>query len=333
MITVRRAEIKDIPTIMQFLDDHWLKGYLLAHDREFFDWQFVHDGKVNIWIGIDDATGVLYAMQSAIFYTYNEHPDMSGSVWIAIKSENPMLAFDVQDKLWEDIQPRESFSPGLHADAIRIHQLLGYPVIPMDHYYRLSDCSDYHIAVVKDKCIPFIPDSGYRILPLSSIEEMKQIIPEEILLQSAPAKDYQYIKWRYYDHPIFHYDLWKILDNSGNATAILITREEYANSGIACKIVDFYGVSEILGCITVALDDMMSKNGYEYIDIYSYGVSTDIYEKGGLVRCDRDSANIIPNYFQPYTPANSDIMLVSPATAGTRLFRGDADQDKPRLSQ
>ena len=216
MLTIRRAEIKDIPLIMQFLEDHWLHGYVLAHDRNFFDWQFVHDGKVNIWLGIDDDIVKLYAMQSVIFYRYTEHPDMSGSVWLAIKSPNPMLAYEVQDAVWFEMLPRDSFSPGLRPDAVRINQLLGYPVVAMDHYYRLNNKNNYRIAIVKEKLIPDTSPSGYTLEPCGSINEMRTVIPEEHLINLIPSKDYQYIKWRYYDHPIFHYDIWRLIKVNGN---------------------------------------------------------------------------------------------------------------------
>ena len=330
MITIRRAVTEDIPTIMQFLEDHWLHGYVLAHDREFFDWQFVHDGKVNIWIGIDDETGKLYAMASVIIYRYVPNPDFSGSVWLAIKSENPMLAFDIQDAMWTELRPRDTFSPGLRPDAIKVNQLLGNTVVAMDHYYRLADMIKYQIAVVNDKAIPDVKDTGYMLTQCSSLEEMKSVIPESVLISGAPSKDYKYIKWRYFDHPIFNYDIWKISNSKGLAKGILITREEYVNDSIACKIVDFYGDAHLLGKITHALDLLIAEKGYEFADIYSYGVPTEIYENGGLVKCDTASANIIPNFFQPYTPINSDIMLVPPWVPNTRLFRGDSDQDKPR---
>ncbi len=331
MITVRRAEIKDIPTIMQFLEDNWLHGYILAHDREFFEWQFVKDGKVNIWIGIDDETGKMYAMQSVIFYRDTPHPDMSGSLWIAIKSDNPFLAFDVQDTMWNYMLPRDTFSPGLRPDAVKANRLMGNTVVAMDHYYRLRDLDEYRIAVVKDKNIPHVKDEGYTLMPCDSLEEMSGIIPEDALIDSAPSKDYKYIKWRYFDHPIFHYDLYKIINPAGKPEAILITREEYANNARSCKIVDFYGISDVLGKITTALDKIMIDRNYEFIDVYSYGVDPQIYENGGLLRCDSGSVNIIPNYFQPYSPKNAEIYLVPPKINGTRIFRGDSDQDKPRL--
>lgn len=331
MLTIRRAEMADIPTIMQFLEDHWLHGYILAHNREFFDWQFVHDDKVNVWIGIDDETGKMYAMYGAIIYSDSEYPDFSGILWVAIKSPDPMLAIDIQDAMWQGLSPRASFSFGLRPDAAKALELMGYSLISMDHYYRLSDIDEYKIAVITNKQIPNISDSGYKIVPIHSIEEMRSVIPEGTLLNSAPRKDYRYIKWRYFDHPIFRYDMWKILDNIGKPCAILITREEHANNRTSCKIVDFYGDSIVLGRITVALDDLMSNHNYEFIDIYSYGVPAEIYENAGFCRCDINSVNIIPNYFQPYTAENAGIHLVPIEIPGTRLFRGDSDQDKPRL--
>ncbi len=331
MITIRRAETKDIPKIMQFMEEHWLHNYALAHDRNLFNWQFVHNDKVNVWIGIDDTQDKLYAMFATIFYTNTPHPDMSGSVWLAIKSSNPMLAYDIQNLMWAEIQPRDSFSPGLRPDAIRINKILGNTIVAMDHYYRLRDIDNYKIAVIKDKNIPPIQDTGYSIQPIADVKEMQLIIPEDELLNSAPRKDYLYIIWRYFKHPIFHYDIWKILDNTQNPCAILVTREENANCAKSCKIVDFYGDSEILSFVSPALDNLMQEKGYEFVDVYSYGVPSEIYEKTGMLRCTKDSQNIIPNFFQPYTPVNSDIFLVPPSTPGTRLFRGDSDQDKPRL--
>ena len=331
MITIRRAEIKDIPTIMQFMDDQWLHGYILAQDREFFEWHYVHDGIVNIWIGIDDEIGKMYAMESAIIYRYVDNPDISESMWIAIKSDNPLLALEVQERVASEINPRDSFSPGLRPDAVKAHNLLGHTVAAMDHYYRLRNLDEYRIAVVRDKIIPEITDTGYSLVPCLSMKEFGEVINEESLIASAPSKDYKYIKWRYFDHPIFHYDLWKITDHADNPAGILITREEHANNATSCKIVDFYGNNEVLGKITGALDRLMIEKNYEFIDVYSYGVPDIIYEKAGMLRCDSSSENFITNFFQPYTPVNSDILLIPPSTPGTRLFRGDSDQDKPRL--
>ena len=331
MLITRRARIEDIATIMQFTEDHWLHGYLLANNREFFNWQFVHDDKVNIWIGIDDETGVMYGMQAVIFFTYDSFPDIAGCMWQVIKSSNPMLSLDLQDLMWADIQPRICYSPGLRPDAIRIMEKLSYPLSKMDHYYRLADIDNYLIAIIKNKEIEQVPDSGYRLTPIYTIEDIKSIISEDYWVSHAPRKNYEYLKWRYFDHPIFNYEIWGICAGQCHPQSILITREEHANGASSCKIVDFYGDVNDLVRITQALDELITNRKYEFIDIYSYGVPVEIYEKAGFSKCDVSSDNIITNFFQPYTPVNSDIFLVTPYIPETILFRGDSDQDKPRF--
>ena len=295
MISIRRAIIEDIPTIMQFMEDYWLHGYALAQNRDFFDWQFVHDGKVNIWIGIDDEINKLYAMQSYIPYRHTPNPDISGSVWLAIKSPNSMLAFEIQDVMWADILPRTSPSPGLRPDAVKAYSLMGYPITQMDHYYRLSDRDSYKIAIINTKSIPKVIDSGYKLAPCEDLSEFENIISEDYLISRTPSKDYSYIKWRYYDHPIFSYDLWKIIAPDESPAGILVTRTEHANDASSCKIVDFYGEPQILSKLSHEFDCLMEEKNYEYIDIYSYGIPVEIYENGGLTKCDSSSSNIITN--------------------------------------
>ena len=338
MITVRRAEIKDIPLIMQFLDDNWLKGYALAHNRELFEWQFINSGKINVWIGIDDTEGKVYAMEGKIKYSSGSKADYSGILWITKKTDNPVLAFEVQDAMcYGEIAGAESetgkgYTLGLTSDALKVLRRLKQNVGTFDHYYRLADKKMYGIAVVKNKVIRKVEDRGCSVTEFSDFEIFKSCVTEDELLRNAPAKDYQYIHWRYWEHPVFKYNKWLVKDSNDIEVGVMITREEYYGELKACKIVDYYGDITYIGKITNQLDIIMQNKQYEFIDVYSYGVNTDIYNGAGFEHCDLNSENIIPNFFQPYSPQNSDIYCIIPEAKNARLFRGDSDQDKPRLS-
>ena len=65
MLTIRRAVYEDIPHIMKFMDEHWKPGNILAKDRSFFEWQFVEDGKVNMFIGINEEEAKIYGMEAS----------------------------------------------------------------------------------------------------------------------------------------------------------------------------------------------------------------------------------------------------------------------------
>lgn len=330
MITLRRAVREDIPNIMKFMDEYWKPGNILAKNQAFFEWQFVNDDDtVNMFIGIDEDIDKIYGMIGAVIYNKSEAPAISGCTWQTIKSSNPMLGIELSDYMLSQLRPSRVCSIGMTKKSIKINELLGRVSTTMDHYYRLANRQDYKIAQINNKNIPRIKDTGYSLSLIHSVKEMKQIISEEVLAGMVMSKDYSYITKRYFEHPIYHYDIWKILDEQKVSSSVLITRDEKANDGTICKIIDFYGKDSDLGKITVALDCLMVERGYEFIDIYSYGVPTEIYENAGFCPCNETSENIIPNYFHPFERKNITLRMIDPMVPDLRMFRGDGDQDRP----
>lgn len=329
MISIRQAVYEDIPLIMKFIDEHWKKGHILARDREFFEWQFVDDGQVNVFLAVDDTASKIYGMQGVIKYSKRPNPDISGSIWKTIKNPNPVLGMELEKYMFDQLQVRYSCSAGLSNKANRIYKILGMTPAVMDHYYRLADITDYRIAKIKNKIIPKIEDNGYNLESILTVEEMKEIISEEVLAKCIMSKDYAYIQKRYFDHPVYQYDIWKIVNQEGKSNSILITREERVEDRKVGKIIDFYGDLHDLGKITCSLDHLIKEKQYEYLDVYSFGVPVQLYEQAGFIRCDMDSENIIPNYFHPFEQRNVTLRLMDPRIEGFRLFLGDGDQDRP----
>lgn len=329
MIALRRATMEDIPDIMRFMDEHWKPGNILAKDRDFFEWQFLDGDKLNIFLGRDEDNGKIYGIMGAVVYNSTPNPDVSGCTWQVVKSSNPMLGLDLSEYMYNQLHVRYCCAAGLSQKAVQINALLGAVITEMDHYYRLADRSDYRIARVVNKIIPEIEDTGYSLETVNTVEEMQEIISEESLAALIPGKDYGYIAKRYFGHPIYHYDIWKIVDDKGVSRSVLITRDELMQDSRVCEIIDHYGRPEDLGKITSALDRLMEEREYEFVDVYSFGIPAEIYEQGGFVRCGADSENIIPNYFHPFVQENITLKMVDPMLAGLRMFRGDGDQDRP----
>ena len=329
MVIIRRALYKDIPNIMRFMDEHWKPGNILATNREFFEWQFLDEDKLNMFIGVDEDNGKIYGMIGAVVYSRSSNPDVSGCTWQVIKSSNPMLGVDLLNDMYRQLKVRYSYAAGLSKKAVRINELMGNVIVEMDHYYRLADRADYKIARVVDKVIPDSKQTGYCLEPIYSAGEMKRIVSEEALAAQLLSKDYDYIERRYFKHPIYHYDIWKIVNAEKNSHSVLITREEGVEDRKICKVIDHYGKIEDLGKIAAAVDRLMEEKGYEYVDIYSFGIPVEIDEQGGFIRCGENSENIIPDYFHPFVQENISLKLVDSKIEGVRLFRGDGDQDRP----
>lgn len=328
MISIRRAEIKDIPMIMDFLDEHWKRNHILARNREFFEWQFVSDGRVNCYIGIDDSCHKIYGLLGIILYNGTNNPDISGSIWKTIKSENPMLGLDINDYANKDLNVRCSMSAGMSKKAIDIYELQGYKGIKMDHFYRLADLDNYKVASIKDKSIPKIEDTKSSIYEIFNLSDMREVISDEMLRNRVLSKDYDYINWRYFNHPIYNYKFYAIKRYEEKPKSMIVVREECAQGRKIVKIVDFYGDIKDIAYMTYGIDRLMKDNNYEYIDIYSFGIPTDIYKAAGFVYCNDDD-NIIPNYFHPFIKKNIDLWMLDPNIPNAVLFRGDGDQDRP----
>ena len=282
MITVRRAVYDDIPGIMQFIDKHWKKGHILARDRSFFDWQYVDEKGVNVYIGIDDKEKIIYGMIGFIKYNQGNNPDISGGLWKTIKSPNPLLGMDISDFMMRDLNVRFSCSAGMSSKAKKVYQLQGMIPVSMNHYYRLGAHDEYKIAKVQDLTIPEVQDWGYRLNKINDLEEMKLLISDNTLFKNMLSKDYEYLRKRYFEHPIYKYEIWGITHPREKADSVLITREEQLNNKKCCKIIDFYGDVEKLGKIAFALDLLIAERGYEFVDVYSYGIPAEVYEKGGF---------------------------------------------------
>ncbi len=330
MINIRQASYADIPLIMDFLDKHWKKGHIFARDRAFFEWQFLDGDQVNFTLGIDDEEKKIYGLLGTILCNHSQHPDGSGTIWKTIKSNNPLLGLDIGDFSNSHYNFRYTQSAGLSKKAEKINALLGIEATQMDHYYRLNPhITDYKIALVKDKRIEKIGDTGYRLEPFYAVAEMKKIISPKLLSSYVLSKDYEYIEKRYFNHLYYHYEFWKVLNEKKEALAVLITREEKYQDASILKIIDYYGDPVHLKNVTHSLDCLLDERNYEFVDVYSYGIDTSIYEDAGFEYCDQDSENIIPNYFHPFEQKNVSLRMAKPNFEGLRFFRGDGDQDRP----
>ena len=336
MITIRRAEIEDIPVVMRFLDEHWKPGHILATDRTFFEWQYVEDGKVNVFIGIDEDEKKVYWTLGVILYNHSDQPDGSGCMWQTIKSSNPLLGVEIMDYAFKTLNVRYGDAPYLTKKAVRLFELQGKTCVQMDHFYRInSDLKkeDFRIAQIKDDYVPDVSGmekkDAVRLVRLDTVEKMKQFLPEQVLKEHVHSKDYRYIERRYFEHPVYHYDVWGLKKDHDGKPAVMITRAASYEGAFSCKIIDYYGDPERLAGAGAAIDVWIRQEGYEFIDVYSYGFPSEVYERAGLLRWEEHQDNILPDYFHPFVRGNVTRNLLKPDTEKMMMFRGDGDQDRP----
>lgn len=327
MITIRRAVYEDIPKIMQFIDVHWKKDHILARDRNFFEWQFVDRGKVNFYIAIEN--GKICAIDSFILYNDLESPDMTGSIWKAVRCEDPMIGLKINEVMEQTIHPRYCVGTGFSSRTVKFHKLLGHTVIKMDHFYRLNDLPKYYIANIAYKNISIPDETYYSLERLKTPQDMQEIITDKILRSQVFYKDYHYISKRYFEHPVWTYDVWAIRNRAHESNAVIVTRTVNYKKSKCIKIVDYFGKLDEFAKLSGAFDKLMLEQNCEYIDIYSYGIPKELLKQGGFCELNGSDPNIIPNYFQPFLQKNVDIWMMKPDIDNFFMLRGDGDQDRP----
>lgn len=330
---IRRARMEDIPLIMDFLDRHWEKGCLMSRDRAFFEYEHVIGGEVNFIVAGHRDTGSIDAVQGFIPCSRNEGFDYFGVFWIAKRaSGTPLLGMEIAENAHRFHQGRYSFGVGLRADtAVRVVSGNYQDMVGKLHqYYRLNPDARHKIAVIHKNRTAEPADCDRKLIPLPNMDAVRRAFDMDLLKGALPYKDAWYMEHRYFRHPYFTFNFWGIEEHPGEIGAVIVGRVAEQNGSKALRVVDLFGPSEALMGIGAELDIIMRHNAIEYTDFYCYGIADEIMRAAGFVLRDEEDPNVIPDFFEPFEQKNVDIFFGSYVHEGFRLFKGDADQGRPR---
>lgn len=328
---IRLATYEEIPEVMAFIDCNWKRGHILANNRDYFEYEMVLDGTVNFLIAKTWKEGVIEGILGFIPCSRSKNKlDIWGVIWKTIEGSTPMLGMELKKRLMRVTGARTDL--GVGANVKTSVPLLGriyhYYTAKMKHYYRLADCTEYKIAKILDKKIAqYRQDNPTQVVQLRTSRDLQNFFDFSKVEDAIPYKDLWYYKKRFYDHPIYKYELWG-LSNKESDTAILVTRKQECNGTIAIRIVDYIGQQKLFSGCGHFLDDLL-KDG-EYIDFYFDGFEDQYALDAGMISVEQDDKNIIPNYFAPFEQINVDIYVDSSDTNHRcTFFKADGDQDRP----
>lgn len=326
---IRLATPDDIDSIMQFIDQYWRKGHILARRRDIFEWQYLIDGQVNFMLGIDRESQEIHALFGFIPSSHNpEKRDIWGALWKAREDAIPMLGVELLIRLKDFYPYRQMLQVGInaHTSVPILGLLFQIKTTPMEHFYRLSNNAEYKIAAIKKR--PEVMQ-GYEnktwTCQLKTADEFHDLfsLPEE----AVPYKDYWYIKRRYYEHPEWKYLVYGLSDReNGHIHAVLFCRIQECNSSKALRIVDYIGDQKLFAGLNEFFEKWLCS--CEYIDMYSHGFDEAAAFDAGMTKLTENDENIIPDYFYPYEACNVDIWVGYNSDLST-AFKGDGDQDRP----
>ena len=323
---IRLAKYDEIPEIMNFIENYWKKGHIIAKNRKFFEYEYTNNGRVNFIIAKNKKTQEIEALQGFIQASDEiKNRDIWGSI-LKVRNDHPNIPFlgiEIGQRLREITQPKNILGLGVNPNtALLIHRdILKFHCDKMNHYYRLNDCKEYKIALIKEKIILKRDTNIKQLNPkeVFSIDELEEIFDFSLIKNQIPYKDKWYFNRRFFNHPIYKYRVFALKN------AFFVIREQIYNSSKILRIVDFAGEQETFSYLYDFFENLIKD--YEYIDFYNLGFNETYLTQAGFVKREKDCINIIPNYFQPFVQENIEIYIVGNKDAV--YYRADADQDRP----
>lgn len=333
---IRRAEYGDIEDIMDFIKEYWKKDHILATNREFFEYEHcAADGKINFVISLDadnKINGIL---------GYIPHGEVNKDIMTVMWKVKPgtndrTLGLKLLSHITKDKNTNIVASPGSNKKVLPIYDFLKYKTGLMEHFYRLNPVlkpEEFKIAKIEELIINKSNiKTQYELMKADTFGELcsKFSFEDYYMKNTKPKKEKWYIEKRYFEHPIYKYQVYTINDfnNNKKSDTFLVFRIVRANGSCCLRLIDVLGDYEKIKYITNSIDLLMNENKCEYTDIYFTGLDKSIFLDSGWVDRYQSKENILPNHFEPYEQKNIDVYYFS-TDKDIVLFKGDGDQDRP----
>lgn len=324
---IRFAVKSDIEAIMDFINKTWWrKGILLGSNRDFFEYEHLLEEGVTYVISENDR-GKINAILGYIPYG-KKYRDIMTVMWMAEHTESPALGLKLFLFLKDNADVRILASPGSKKETKGWYTYLGYDFGKMVQWYRLNKREKYQIAKIQDSVIPKVDIKLVEFVKLESWKELENLFDFENYYAGnpKPLKESWYIKKRYFDHPIYKYEIFGIKVDTKIKT-IFVFRQIAANGSFVLKWVDCIGDWEQIGVAMPMMDYLLDEYGAEYTYCYETGLPDHLFLEAGWKKTEQ-SGNIIPNYFEPFVQENIDVYYFT-TEPEIVLFSGDGDQDRP----
>lgn len=330
-IIIRMAEVHEFDRVREFMAQYWDDGnHIFVKWPEYFRYFNIAHGRFNMFIGIGEKTERIYGICGFVNCNSSNTTDIQLNLLRVIDNDNGFNSLSMLDYIVKNYKYRTIASCGIRPKTKIIYQYLGYQTGTLNHYYRLNKKNEkYQIAVIKNRIIPDIKQGKYSLKLIESFQELQELFNAEAYHHLIPYKDEQCIKHRYYDSMGRHYKVYGIDKGTVSYDSIIVMRELSYNGIKVCKIVDYIGVDEDIGEISTAIQELIDKNDYEFIDFYCIGIEHEFLEKAGFVKRKLDDENIIPRLFEPFVQENKEIhYFINTTSSKFHLYCGDSDQDR-----
>jgi len=335
LLIINRIKKWDINNLKNYISDNWAKNHILTQHNELLNWQYKFKEHYNFIIAKENDK--IIGFQGYIplnQYDYNlNNKEIFLAMWMAKEKNSIGLGMKINNRLIELTNPNFIGVLGINQNLLKFHKWQKYEVGEMNHHLMISNnIKNYKIlgGYKKEFAQIKLEQNNTSFILIKNDTDFK-IIKGDIFEHQHPKKSIEYLKNRYFFHPIYNYSIYAIFNN-GEIKCLLVVRVISVEGSKVIRIVDYIGSSSDFIFLNNLLNYLLDYYSAEYIDIYSFGIDDSIIRKTGLINKFFYKSLIVPNYFEPFVKENIKINYAFKTNYDNnkiRLFKGDGDQDRP----
>jgi hypothetical protein len=333
---LRFAKYSDKKKIMSFIGNYWSKNHLLSNDEKFFDFQYRLNKNLQFILAIDVNSRIVGLLGYMQYGQHKKNQDIALALWKVIPNlADPLLGIKLIVYLRENLKHKSVFCVGINKKTTGVYKFMGFQTGRLLHYAAFNkDCKKFYIGVPPLRKKIFAFSNIWLFKKSNQIDKsLDKLMIFTSYKEKIPFKSKNYIIKRYLNHPYFIYNFHEVYrDNS--FLGIVISREVKHLKGKALRIIDLLAddkyISKIINEFAIILTQSLRK--YEYIDVYGSNLDMKILKMGNYELISDSPKIIVPDYFSPFEKRNIDIFFFSTNDKPVCLFKGDSDQDNPRIN-
>jgi hypothetical protein len=372
-VSFRYAQGDEYPRIAAFLNDYWAKGHIYVRDKDLFDWTFrrqTHWDESDYSFALAEDNGELVGILGGIPFGFNSFGNSARGIWIAnyvIRPDHRRGPTALQLLgMFRRPSMQAVVAFGINPATSSIYRVLRGEVLPYipRRVIVFPGATDRMIQLLRLTYSDWSPERATTLAERLSLDALPpavttygEMLPVDWDTLDWPAiaaetigtaRDSQYLKWRYLEHPRFKYQIITVAD--GTRTGLLIWRLETIRRAAGETREDVDRIGRVLEFLPVSPDNArdllavglrrMHDAGALGADFYGYHSEMNRYldESGFVATSGIPDGDLIPSRFQPLDGKGGGILsavfLQTPAPSfnGSSPWywtKSDSDQDRP----
>lgn len=348
-LSISSAAVRD------FYTSHWNRRVPLS-DGEFYGWQFLSppgtDGRDNCCIAVDEQGGIIGVMG------LHERPfAYAGALVSGAELTTWIVRQDTQNRgvgpqMLQYLQGKYAFLLGLGITpaAVSVYLRHGFRFFnPIPRYMRVLNWEHVEpFAQIDERAKKFdrywkheLKKTAYRVCPLEPV--LVDAIGELFARSSNMfIRNYDFLKWRYLDHPTFKYEVAIVREDEEAATGAVVAYrvQDPAPDLRIAHVIDLYGDKNSMQAALSYLDDEFRSRNVDFADFYSTnGKHQGLFLNHDWFSLGSDNFFNFPHLFNPIeqrSPASTSMVVWASKNrelifnnSNSYFSKQDSDFDRP----